>query len=159
MKNYGEPAILVPQMREIISKGESFWLVVTGSSMTPTLKHLRDRVCVSPFDGTPKKGDILLTETRGNHCLLHRVVKYEDGMVYYNGDALTTREGPLPAADVIGIVTQIERNGKIIPVSDLRYRIWSSVWQRSVRFRRLIFRICGKIKRVFAVYRHIDIDN
>ncbi len=145
----GKPPKIVPQMKEIISRGEGFWLVVTGNSMVPTLKQLQDRVYISPFNGKAKKGEILLTETSENHCLLHRVIKCDGDMVLYNGDANTYCEGPLPVYDVIGIVTELDRNGRLISVNNIYYKIWSVVWQKTIKIRALIFRVYKSVKHIF----------
>ena len=113
---FGKPDEILPQMEEMLSCGEGFWLTVTGNSMLPTLMHLKSRVFVAPFGGKAKRGDILLTKTANGHCLLHRVIKCSGDTLYYRGDALRKKEGPLPVSAVVGIVTQIENNGKIIPV-------------------------------------------
>ena len=118
MNRYGKPAEIVPQMLEAVSRNEDFWLTVTGYSMAPTLRHLRDGVCISPLDRKAKKGDILLTRAKGNRCLLHRVIRTDGDYIYYKGDAQDYIEGPFPAADVIGIATKIRRNGNVFPVSD-----------------------------------------
>lgn len=149
MKYYGVPAEVVPRMLELISRKEGFWLVVTGNSMTPTLKHLKDRVYISPFGGKVKKGDILLTAIQETHCLLHRVVKCNGDMVYYKGDAQIYCEGPLPVRDVIGIVTKIERNGKVIPVNNF-YKLWSTVCRKALQLRYLIIGVLRRLRRLFS---------
>jgi signal peptidase I len=154
MKSYGNPAELVPRMKEVISCSEGFWLVVTGNSMVPTLKHLRDRVYISPFNRKANKGDILLTELQGKHCHLHKVIKCEGDMIFYNGDSLTYCEGPLPVSNVIGIVTKLERKGKVIPVNNFYYKLWSAFWQKTIRFRRIILRIYNKLKRLSSKLYH-----
>ncbi|MHB1367521.1 MAG: S24/S26 family peptidase [Eubacteriales bacterium] len=144
----GKSLNLVSQMKEINSRGEGFWLVVTGNSMAPTLKHLRDRVYITPYNGIIKKGQILLTETSEKHCLLHRVFKCDGKFVFYNGDANTNCEGPLPVCDVIGIVTELERNGKRISVNNIYYKSWSVLWQKTIKIRFLIFNIYNSIKHM-----------
>jgi len=149
MTYYGAPAEIVPRMLELISRNEGFWLAVTGNSMTPTLKHLKDRVYISPFNRKAKKGDILLTAIHGNHCLLHRVVKCNGDILYYKGDAQIYCEGPLPVRDVIGIVTKIERNGKVISVNNF-YKLWSTVWRKAMQLRYFIIRVLSRLKRLFS---------
>lgn len=152
MRYCGKPAEIVPRMQELISRNEGFWLAVTGNSMTPSLKHLQDRVYISPFNGKAKKGDILLTlipGIPGNHCLLHRVFKCNGNMLYYKGDALTTGEGPFPSHDVIGIVTKIEQNGKVIPVNTF-YKLRSMVGQKVWQFKRFAIRVFKKLKRLLS---------
>lgn len=146
MEYYGMPKEIVPQMLKLLSQGEGFWLTVTGYSMTPTLIHEKDRVYISPFDGKAKKGDILLTLTNGDGCLLHRVVKYDGDMLYYKGDALSCCEGPLPVRYVLGIATRVKRNGRIIKIN-ARFNRWSIVRLRIWRLKnRVIRKFCALVK-------------
>ena len=149
MIQYGTPADIVPKMKDKIAKSEGFWLVVTGNSMSPTLKHLKDSVYISPFSGRVKKGDILLTEINKNHCLLHRVIKCDGDTIYYGGDALPYSEGPLPIKDVIGIVTKIKKNGRIFTVNNFIYIFYIFVWYRIIKLWRFILKGIRKLKRLF----------
>ncbi len=149
MKYYGNSLELTPEMHKILSLGESFWLIVTGNSMAPTFNDLLDKVYISPFNGNPKKGDILLTEANSKHCLLHRVVKIDKDMVFYKGDALPYREGPFPISNVIGIVTKIERSGKIISVSSLYNKLYLTALRKTTKLRNFPHRIVRKLKRIF----------
>ena len=149
MKYYGKPIELVPQMQKLISNNQGFWVAVTGKSMVPTLNHLKDRVFISPIDRKVKKGDILLTVTegrKGKHCLLHRVIKCKGDMLYYRGDGKINREGPLPARDVIGIVTQIERNGKIVLANNFYYKLWHAFWRKIILLKHYIMVVFSKLK-------------
>lgn len=146
MINYGMPDKLIPKMRERLECNKGFWLTVTGNSMNPTFSHLRDKVYISPFSGKAKKGDILLTVVNNNHCLLHRVIKCEDDMIYYKGDAQLYCEGPYSCNDVIGIVTKAERNGKIFSVNSL-FRFVSFVGRNKQRVKRNIINMSHKAKK------------
>lgn len=141
------PSEIVPSMRELISRSRGFWLVVTGMSMAPTLKHVQDRVYISPLKGTARKGDILLTMAGGDSCLLHRVSRCDGDRLYYKGDALRVGEGPFPAGDVIGIVTRIERNGRAVQVNNI-YKLWSLVWLKVFKIKTLFIRALRKPGRL-----------
>jgi signal peptidase I len=118
MVHIGDPKVLVPQMREKIAARQGFWLTVTGESMAPTLRDMRDSVFIVPLERKPVKGDILLTQA-GEHCLLHRVVKCRSDFLYYRGDAQKTCEGPFLTSDIIGIARQVRRKNKIFRVTPL----------------------------------------
>ena len=139
MEYYGMARDIVPQMLELISRGEGFWLTVTGYSMTPTLIHLKDRVYISPFDGNAKKGDILLNRCNNENCLLHRVIKLDGEMLYYRGDALNYCEGPLPVSSVIGIATRVKHNGKMYKISPF-YNLQNMIFLRVWRLKNRVFR-------------------
>ncbi|HOP11765.1 MAG TPA: S24/S26 family peptidase [Oscillospiraceae bacterium] len=135
MECFGPAYELLPKMRELLARGEGFWLTVTGNSMYPTLTHLEDKVYISPLDGQIKKGDILLTRTQNGGCILHRLIRRKGDSLYYQGDALNTQEGPLPIRYVVGRVTKIQHREKIISVSPF-YHFECLLRLRGYRFKR-----------------------
>jgi len=147
MTKIGEPSKLVPRMIQMIAQEQGFWLVVTGGSMAPALRHLKDRVYISPLGRRPRRGDILLTTMPGNRCLLHRVVRTQGNAVFYRGDALRTQEGPLPLSEVIGIVTMVERDGRLYRESGPRFRILCALLRAARRIRRLCAGAAARIRR------------
>lgn len=132
---YGTPEELLPRMTELLSGKGGFWLTVTGHSMTPTLRHLKDRVYIGPFSGKAKRGDILLVSADNGHCLLHRVERCVGNVLYLRGDALNRCEGPFPATHVVGIVTAVEHGGQLFPVN-VFFQGVSLVRREFWRFRR-----------------------
>jgi len=146
MEYYGMAKDIVPQMLEHLSRGEGFWLTVTGYSMTPTLMHLKDQVFISPFDGNAKRGDILLTRYNNENCLLHRVIKCDGEMLYYRGDALNYCEGPLPVSGVIGIATRIKRNGKMHNINRF-FNLKSMIFLRTWRLKNYVKKTIHNITR------------
>ena len=127
---YGSPEVLLPEMREYLSRGEGFWLVVTGNSMYPTLLNESDRVYVEPFSGVLRVGDILLVLAGDRHCVLHRVTRISKPFFYMQGDALLSIEGPVPEACILGVATHRRRRGKICklarhkPINTVLRRLW-----------------------------------
>lgn len=91
MPYYGTPVEIVPQMREKISSGVGFWLVVTCSSMYPTLLHKSDSMFIEPLKQGLAVGDIPLVLTEDCHCILHRVIHIDHNVFFMQGDALSNR--------------------------------------------------------------------
>jgi len=135
----GNPDNLVPTMTNIISKNQGFWVVVTGDSMYPTLRNILDRVYIEPLYRKVKKGDILLTKSYGGRCLLHRVIKTEKDDIYYRGDALPHPDKPLKARNVIGIVTKIDRKGKVISAGNITFIIKNFIYRKYIVLRHSIY--------------------
>lgn len=116
MKNttsYGSPESLLPEMLEYLSRGEGFWLVVTGNSMYPTLLHESDSVFIEPLMRGLRVGDIPLVLAGDCHCVLHRVIKIDLDTFLMQGDALWSVEGPVPMKCIIGVATLRRRRGKV----------------------------------------------
>jgi|GEM_PF-2820388 len=124
----GSPDELIPDMIEKISRGESFWLTVTGGSMSPTLHDESDSVYIEPLAGKLKVGDIPLVMDGGEHCILHRVIRMDGDVFYLRGDALFRVEGPIPYTSILGVATLYRRNEIVrklpgrVPLSVLVYR-------------------------------------
>jgi len=110
---YGSPEDLLPEMLEYLSRGEGFWLVVTGGSMYPTLLHESDSVFIEPLTHEIRIGDILLVLTGDCHCILHLVIRVRKDAFIMQGDALAKREGPVPRQCVLGIATFRRRRGSV----------------------------------------------
>ena len=91
MKNtsYSEKDI-VPIMEEVIKSGGSCKLRVTGYSMNPTLRHLKDSVVlVSPQKRAPKKDEIVFIKRDTGKHVLHRIRKIINESQLDGGASLT----------------------------------------------------------------------
>lgn len=148
-------ADLLPIIKEIIQSGGAFELLVTGTSMTPTLKHKRSQVrLVSPEIRHIDNHEIVLFQRDDGNVILHRIVKVlPDNMLLINGDAQNWCES-IRRNQVIAVVSAINRGGVWISCDQLKYRCGIGVWciLRPVRgtiFR--VMRIIGKVrKRLFS---------
>lgn len=138
---YGSPVDLLPEMLEYLSRGEGFWLVVTGTSMYPTLRHESDSVFVEPLTRDLRIGDIPLVLAGDRHCLLHRVIQIRDDVFFMQGDALREIEGPVPKSCILGVATLRRRRGRIKRL--LRHKPVVSI-----KFRRTVKRAAGRARRI-----------
>ena len=119
----------LPQMLGILSQGESFRLLVTGTSMLPFLRDRQDSVILSPAPRSIRKGDILFYRRSVNICVLHRVHRIiGDGTLLLCGDAQTRLETVHPD-QIVGIVSAIERNGVNISCDHRFWRALVALWQ------------------------------
>lgn len=117
-----------------------FVLTVTGSSMAPTLHHLRDRVeLLPPSVRPPKPGEIVLFRRARGGCILHRILRRENSGFRVNGDAQSWTEQIHPE-QVIAVVSRICRNGKWIDCDAPLYQLWQSLWRLLLPCRSLLFR-------------------
>lgn len=128
MSEKQSPAEALPRIREIISSGGSCRLVVTGGSMQPFLRGVRDAVILSPVMRPHRRGDVIFYESVFGQCVLHRVVgSRPDGTLLLCGDAQTWLE-PLDKARVIAAASQIERNGRLFSADAPVWRALSLLW-------------------------------
>ena len=136
MKNtsYSEKDI-VPIMEEVIKSGGSCKLRVTGYSMNPTLRHLKDSVVlVSPQKRAPKKDEIVFIKRDTGKHVLHRIRKIiNDECFIMNGDAQ--------------MWTEIVRFDQVIACDSKRYKIYMKLWVLCKPIRPLIFRMASVVRK------------
>lgn len=139
--------VLLPIIEEVVSKGGTFRLVVTGTSMTPTLYSNRDCVVLtSPKDKKPKKYDIVFFKRTDGKVVLHRIIKInKNGDFVINGDSQDWTEIIKPS-QIIAVVSQYERNGKIVKCNGFAFRFRAGMWSLTRNIRPNIFKLSQKLK-------------
>lgn len=135
-----------------------------GSSMRPLIWQDQHYVVVSKLEQAPKIGDILVFEhIRGDRTayIVHRLVGIEDidGTKVYvmRGDNCIGSER-IREEDIIGIVTEIYRNGawrpwhalpcKHITMRHSAYRLYSSLWTKSWPARKQLYKFRAKLAQI-----------
>ncbi len=97
---------------------------VTGSSMQPLLRHLRDGVVIEP-PARIRTGDIVLFDRRNGRYALHRVIRRGKRGFTMAGDNQWHMEHNLPYDQVVGVVTVIVRNGRRVSRNNLSLKIYT----------------------------------
>lgn len=119
-----------------------------GVSMMPLLRQGRDVMVIErKGDARCKKLDAVLFKRPGRigrgAYVMHRVLRVNvDGTYWIIGDNCVTGE-TVAEENVIGILTAVVRDGKTIPVTDRRYRLYVNTWCRFCRLRIAILRAKG----------------
>ena len=146
--SYNEKDI-VPIMEEVIESGGSCKLRVTGYSMTPTLRHLKDSVVlVSPQKRKPKKDEIVFIKRDSGKHVLHRIIKIiDDNSFVMNGDAQQWTE-VVRFDQVIGVVEAFYRDDKLISCDNKKYKIYMKLWVICKPIRPIIFKSRSLIKKI-----------
>lgn len=124
-----------------------FPLTVTGHSMTPFIAPGRDTAFLSPFDGTAKKGDILLFVSVQGRLLLHRVKKTDGKRIVTAGDAFSHCDEGTDASHVLAVCRRVKRKGKIYDEKSLYWRFFSEIWISVLPLRKPILRGCAALKK------------
>ena len=140
---------LVPIMEEVIQSGGSCKLKVTGYSMTPTLRHLKDSVVlVSPEKRQPKKNEIVFIKRDTGKHVLHRIRKIIDDQSFImNGDAQQWTE-VVRFNQVIGVVDYFYRGDKEVSCDNIKYKTYVKLWVLCKPIRPLIFRFRNLVRKV-----------
>ena len=130
-----------------------------GVSMMPLVRPGRDVWIIekrNPED--VRKYDVVLfrrpPENGRGVYVLHRVLKrYPDGQFWIVGDNCVYGEDVRPE-DVLGVMTKLNRGGKIVQPTDFGYRMYVALWCAPwplrfalLRGQRFARRIAGAVKR------------
>jgi len=81
--------------------------------MYPFIKD-GDVITVSPLGkASPRVGDVVaFTQREIEKLVIHRVIRTEPNSYFMKGDDTGAGDGPVPAANVLGLVTRVERGRK-----------------------------------------------
>lgn len=98
----------------LLRKGVAATFRVHGSSMYPIIRS-GDIVTVSPGSQDILAGDVVaLKHPVSGSLLLHRVIARDDASFLISGDNTPGPDGYMKASAILGIVTQVRRNGRPI---------------------------------------------
>ena len=111
-------------VRRMLSETGQASVRVTGVSMRPLLEHLRDSVIIAEPEHI-RTGDIVLFDRLNGRYALHRVIrKGKDGFTMA-GDNQWFFERDLPYNQIAGVVTNINRKGRIISCEKKSMQIYA----------------------------------
>ncbi len=123
MKNKVTMKELLPFIEEALNNDKTFTIPITGTSMLPLLVAGRDTVTLKKCEGSLTSGDLPLYRRTDGTFVLHRVVKVEtDGTYTMCGDNQFLKEKGIAHSQIIGVVTEITRNGKTFTVDSKKYQ-------------------------------------
>ncbi len=106
----------------------------TGTSMLPLIKQNRDAFTVRRLEKgeMPKPKDVVLfrrySSTGDVRYVLHRVWKKTGDTYVCLGDNCVNAERNVRLEDIMGILTEVNRKGKIIHMTDPGYRFYVWFW-------------------------------
>ena len=123
-------------------------LVVTGSSMHPTLRHRKDAVFLRPVQRPLRRGDLILYRRANGAFVLHRIVsKVKGDRFICSGDNQWQKE-VVTAQQVLAITEAFIRKGKRYSVDHLGYRAWVAFWLFMFPVRRPIIALRRRLGRI-----------
>lgn len=128
-------------LRELIEEGHQVSLLISGSSMSPFLIHHRDTIYFKKPDRELRVGDMVFYRRGNGKYIMHRIRRIRPEGFYMIGDAQWEIEGPLQREQIFGLITAVERKGKLIQPGDFWWEFFAKVWLRIIPLRRLIQRI------------------
>lgn len=141
----------VPQIIEILERGQQCMLTVTGSSMLPFLRHKKDAVVLAkPEPQMLRRGRVVFFQRESGAYILHRIRRVEkDGSLCINGDAQAWTEHIRPE-QVLAVVVAIRRkSGRILDCNGILWRGLSALWYPTRPIRGQLLPICFHVRAIF----------
>ncbi len=133
-----------PLIVGLINEGHDVSIIVTGNSMKPMLRHLKDTVTLTKCDPQAlKKGDIPLYLRENGQYVLHRIMKAHPDCYDISGDNQWELEKGVKPSQILCKVKSFTRSGKQHSTEELTYRVYESLW-------RLLFGLRKHIKRTYV---------
>ncbi len=137
---------LTPFIIDMIGKGKSVKLTVTGNSMFPLFCNEREIVEIQKCPVYRKYDIILYVRTTGD-LVLHRVVKKKDGIFYLCGDNQLVVEHPIYEDQIIGKVVSFNRKGKEYDFDSFLSKAYAFIWCFNIKLRKPLMKV------IFMLYR------
>lgn len=143
-----DKAVMMEEIRTLISEGKTVSLTVKGNSMNPFMVHLRDQMTLGPWtDKDIKKGTVaLVKDNRGNY-LIHRIIRREKETVTLLGDGNIAMTETARFEDIIGIMYSITRKGKVWTSDNLIWKAYSWLWMMLTPLRRYPLGVWRRLNR------------
>ncbi|MBN1663791.1 MAG: S24/S26 family peptidase [Deltaproteobacteria bacterium] len=106
--------VIMELIEAVHEKGAAFRFQASGYSMTPAIRD-GDVITVSPLkDIIPGRGDVLaFRHPEQPHMLVHRVLRKRGNHYLIQGDNCPGADGWIPAENILGLITCVERQGTV----------------------------------------------
>ena len=120
-----------------------------GTSMMPLLRENRDLMVIRK-KGVERfcKYDAVLFQRPNGEYVLHRILKVNPDSYWIVGDNCISGE-TVKDEQILGILTDIVRDGKTIKTSDSGYLLFVRVWCALFPVRSLWLRLLARIKPIY----------
>lgn len=131
---------------QLLKEQESFTYHFKGDSMEPFLNQKTDLVVIHRPVAPLKPYDVILYKRDNGQYVLHRILKCRAKDYLISGDNRWFLESGITDRNVLGIMTGVIRDGKMISVQELtdpKYLFWNCrlFWLRAVKLRiKFLFR-------------------
>ena len=130
---------MIKKFEDIINEQGQLVYTNVCDSMYPLIKP-RDLLVIKKVTAPLKKNDIPLYKRDSGQYVLHRIVKIKNGEYFICGDNRAFIERGITDRHIIGVLTDIVREGRTIPVNSSEFKSYVKL----LPLRRSIIRIKNK---------------
>jgi len=105
--------VIIELIKAVHEKGRPFRFCAKGFSMSPFVKD-EDMITVAPVKKFPVRlGDIVaFVHPETKRLVVHRTIKKKGDYFVIRGDNAPSEDGIIPAANILGRITKVEREGR-----------------------------------------------
>lgn len=124
-----DKALMMEEIRELISEGRTVSLTVKGNSMNPFLVSMRDQMTLGPWkDEDIRKGCVALVKDNRNNYLIHRIIERNGNSVTLLGDGNVGFTETATFDNIIGVMYSVTRKGRVWTTESVVWRLYSWFW-------------------------------
>ena len=116
------------RFEDVIDRDGKLIYTNVGDSMRPLIRQDKDILIIEKPNGRLKKYDVPLYKRDSGQYVLHRILKVRPNDYVICGDNRYSKEYGITDRHIIGVLTAVVRDGKEIPITDLRYRLYVHLW-------------------------------
>lgn len=125
-----------------------------GSSMMPLIRQNKDLLVIRKKTSERlKKGDIPLYK-RENNYVLHRIIKVTKTGYICCGDNRYSREYDVVDDMIIGVLSEIVRNGEVVDFNSFKYKAYSFAMTDLFPLKAAIVFVKIKMKRLLRLLKN-----
>ncbi len=138
---------LYPIIKEQLESGRTVALPITGTSMLPLLVAGRDNVILSSVE-KPNINDIIFYRRDNGAFVLHRIIGMDENGYILCGDNQWVKEYGIKDHNIIGVVTEIHRDGKNFSINDAKYVRYYTRWLKLLPIRKPIVKMLTILRAI-----------
>lgn len=142
-----DTAAYVEMLRGLTKEGHEVSMLVSGSSMSPFLIHLRDTIYFKKPDRPLRAGDMVFYRRDSGQYVMHRILRVRGDVYDIVGDAQTQVERGVRRDQIFGLITRVTRKGKMIGPGDFWWTFFARVWTKVIPLRPLAARAYARLIR------------
>ncbi|MBR5246889.1 MAG: S24/S26 family peptidase [Clostridia bacterium] len=138
---------LYPIIKEQLDKGGTVKIPITGTSMLPLLVQGRDFVVLKSCEKA-EINDIIFYRRDNGQFVLHRIIGIDENGYILCGDNQWVKEHGIKDKNIIGVVTEIHRNGKVFGVNDKSYVKYYKCWLKLFPIRKPLIKVLVVLRAI-----------
>ncbi|MBO4693397.1 MAG: S24/S26 family peptidase [Clostridia bacterium] len=140
-----------------LSVGGKLVFTNVGVSMLPLLREGRDIMQIEALSSSPKRYDTVLFRREGikgrGRYVLHRILKRKGEKYFIAGD-YDTRGELVSREQILGVLTAVFREGRVIKTSDFKYKLYVRFWCAPYHLRFFILKLYRGIKYLISAVKY-----